>query len=1057
MTLTLQDKEEMLQYLIANGVSLTSLEEGDNNLSNKYLAPVLEYTGTQAKAVRLAVSVLKGEKGDTGVKGNTGATPAIGMGTFTVVEPSETAKAEFVEGGIDQTTGVKKYLLNLSLPKGTVGPKGDTGISGPTGPAPILEFGKVTTLGPSEPAAATFVENGTEPATGARKFLLNLSLPKGMKGADGTGSGNVMVDAVELLAAKRYVFRPGQDGAANGTFVELELASTASDGLMSKEDKAKLDGMSGGNIKVSKDNIEKVLTGNIATHGHDSEQIVTGFPVNVWDGETVSVSLSGTGTKEDPFLVQSCADYIHLYRNPNLYSNVFEDQPTEEHMANPKYIIFTSNLDFSNHEIDFGDKIPIMSGAIPDAEYLLSFVLIDGQHCFLKNINFKNTWSVFPLIAYGVVKNLHVQSGLFTASASLLIEAGVGAGIDSSEGPEAAAHLFAMVLVAVVVENVSAVCEVKITGNTALSLIFSAGGVVISDFIQLFPEFCVSSPFFYSNIKFTTDDGISSPIVIMYAPGVVASEEGTGCEVTGYDYTSAVMEEPEGLSNGLMVGMMVDGINRESYHLYINADNALPLYQDPSLVTPFHTVKNTAEMKSPEFLDLLNGETGTFVADTEGVNGGYPVFKPNIAVQNYDGYVHESVFEEFKKTLPEAGQNVLLHYLPPELFTITADSTSDEISEVFGGIEGYNTLVDAVTNKQVIISIGSYDENYKVGVRINPVYCMYLMNVLTIKILNPSLEKEITYTFSLSDDGLFSCRLVPADIPVQFRIPFDVMNLNTSSQSDEILTAWGGKNKMEDLARYIGKKYFSAVLWYWDEKSYHLLFPCLKVFGVWNSSSDFQVLLAFYSQLDGRSIEIAFRYNNGTASVMHYKEYKIPLSEEIAGLSALSSFTTGHNTVTTLSYVSTEKQSVLANLSANTTLGLSGTLDNGKNISIKCLNTGSSEITITLLDSGKYVSKDNSGASVTSVTIPIAGMIEISLWALNNKYYVKTDKSGGGGANVIDRLDSTSASDALSANQGRELNASKVASINISTIRRLTQSEYDALTTKDSATLYIIK
>lgn len=62
MALTQQDKEEMYQYLITRGKSLGSLDEGDSNLSNKYLAPVLEYSGgTASKAVRLAVSLLQGK------------------------------------------------------------------------------------------------------------------------------------------------------------------------------------------------------------------------------------------------------------------------------------------------------------------------------------------------------------------------------------------------------------------------------------------------------------------------------------------------------------------------------------------------------------------------------------------------------------------------------------------------------------------------------------------------------------------------------------------------------------------------------------------------------------------------------------------------------------------------------------------------------------------------------------------------------------------------------------------------------------------------------------
>ena len=990
MALTQQDKEEMYQYLVTRGKSLGSLDEGDSNLSNKYLAPVLEYSGGTAKVVRLAVSVLKGPKGDPGEKGKVGATPVIEMGEVVTVGPSEPANATFVENGIDQATGAKKYLLNLLLPKGAIGPEGDIGPIGATGPAPVLQFGKVTTLGPSEAASATFAENGTDQATGAKKYLLNLSIPKGMKGADGKGSGNVLVDAVELLAAKRYVFKPGQDGSANGSFVELGLASEASEGLMSKEDKVKLDGISGGDIEVSKENIEKVLTGNITTHTHDSGQVVTGFPVDVWDGVAVSATLSGAGTKEDPFLVQSCADYIHLYRTPNLYSNVVESELTEaavqEGLANLKYIVFNANLDFNNHEIDFGDKIPSFAGGFPGAGFILSFALVDGQHCFLKNVNFKNTWSVFPCMVYGAVKNLHVQSGLFTVPANLLIEKGIGVGTDSQEGPQVPAHLFCLAAEMAEAEDVSAVCEIKITGDTGLGLKFSAGGAVLSDFRQLFPGFCAPSPSFFSNVKFSADEGATSPITIMYIPGVVSNSEGTSIEATGYDCTSAIMEEPAGVPNGLMVGMMIDGFSSDSYRLYVNADNALPLYID-STITPFHTAKTTAEMKSPEFLALLNGGTGTFAADAEGVNSGYPVFKTNTTVRNYDGYVRESVFEDFKKTLPDVGGSLSAYYLPTEFYYLTKDSTSEEISAVLGGEEGYNKLLSAVLDKNSIVMIGTYGDG--VATQTVPCSCFYIVGVIHVGVA--FVDGTFTdYALTLTE-GVFSLGTTVAKIPKVYQIPWDVTNLKTSSTSDEILTAWGGKSNMEDFAHYIGKDYLSASFCFWGEGSYHLAVPCLSVAGIWNSSSDFGVLLEFCSSESGKIKEITFSYSDGIANVSSYIEYKNLQSGDVTNLSSLSSFTTGYNTVTSLSSVPTSKQSVLANLSANTTLGLSGTLDNGKSISVKCLNAGSSQIMVTLLDSGKYVSKDNKGASVTSLTIPAGGMVEISLWALNDKYYVKTD------------------------------------------------------------------
>lgn len=102
--------------------------------------------------------------------------------------------------------------------------KGD---KGDPGPAPVLELGTVATVKPSDPASATFEPNGTD-LSGANKYRLNLSIPKGKAGQDGTGAGNVLVsNEAALLAAKQYAFKPGQDGSVNGSFVEVEATEGA--------------------------------------------------------------------------------------------------------------------------------------------------------------------------------------------------------------------------------------------------------------------------------------------------------------------------------------------------------------------------------------------------------------------------------------------------------------------------------------------------------------------------------------------------------------------------------------------------------------------------------------------------------------------------------------------------------------------------------------------------------------------------------------------------------------------------------------------------------------
>lgn len=200
------------------------------------------------KAKRARPSLFRGPKGDTGM---TGATGAIGaMGASPVLRYTTRGIESKLSNQPDTEFTLLVPIADMTGPQGTTGANivlraGDTGIEfklstepdsaykvlvpylqitgpkGDTGPAPILELGEVTTVEPSDPASATFQPNGVDPS-GANKYRLALSIPKGKSGQDGTGAGNVLVNnEASLLASKQYAFKPGQDGSVNGAFVEF--------------------------------------------------------------------------------------------------------------------------------------------------------------------------------------------------------------------------------------------------------------------------------------------------------------------------------------------------------------------------------------------------------------------------------------------------------------------------------------------------------------------------------------------------------------------------------------------------------------------------------------------------------------------------------------------------------------------------------------------------------------------------------------------------------------------------------------------------------------------
>ena len=126
--------------------------------------------------------------------------------------------------------------------------------------------------------------------------------------------------------------------------------------------------------ELSKDAIEQALTGNITTHRHDTTYNYTDFETDVWDGTSISTSLHGSGTKDDPYLIQSCADWLHLYVN-GLAS--YNTQSTSEAPTgfSPVFKL--------NKNLDFGNK------TIPDPNHLVNpanMHTITGKHVGIEKI-----------------------------------------------------------------------------------------------------------------------------------------------------------------------------------------------------------------------------------------------------------------------------------------------------------------------------------------------------------------------------------------------------------------------------------------------------------------------------------------------------------------------------------------------------------------------------------------------------------------------------------------------------------------------------------------------
>ena len=131
---------------------------------------------------------------------------------------------------------------------------------------------------------------------------------------------------------------------------------------------------------INKEIIEEVFTGNVTTHTHDTTYAAQELETDVWDGTTVSTSWSGSGTEEDPFLIQSCADYIYFL--------IGKIDATESDGAltgvTVRYVKITKNLDFGNKEIP---TVQINTSDPDFLKYVRGYILLDGNGCIVKNFS----------------------------------------------------------------------------------------------------------------------------------------------------------------------------------------------------------------------------------------------------------------------------------------------------------------------------------------------------------------------------------------------------------------------------------------------------------------------------------------------------------------------------------------------------------------------------------------------------------------------------------------------------------------------------------------------
>ena len=125
------------------------------------------------------------------------------------------------------------------------------------------------------------------------------------------------------------------------------------------------------------------------------ETVVYYSEVSVWDGTSVSTSLSGSGTAEDPFLVQSGADLAYI-------AKVVNDAAAATTNFKGQYFKMTKSIDLGGNALMIGSYSA-------NKGFHGHF---DGNNCVIKGIN--ATQSLFGILNSGSIKNLSTYGTVTT-------------------------------------------------------------------------------------------------------------------------------------------------------------------------------------------------------------------------------------------------------------------------------------------------------------------------------------------------------------------------------------------------------------------------------------------------------------------------------------------------------------------------------------------------------------------------------------------------------------------------------------------------------------------
>lgn len=172
--------------------------------------------------------------------------------------------------------------------------------------------------------------------------------------------------------------------------------------------------------KVFKDSMHtinaKTINGYVASHDYVKVHVTkTINDVNIyyskveeWDGTSISTSLTGSGTQNDPYLIKTGADLAYIAQVIQAHTQ----NTTKDSASNPMYSVYKGSYFKLANSIDLNEHSLVIGYYLAWSNYSVFAGTLDGNNCSIRGINNSLSTKGCGLFGgigpSGVVKNLTV-------------------------------------------------------------------------------------------------------------------------------------------------------------------------------------------------------------------------------------------------------------------------------------------------------------------------------------------------------------------------------------------------------------------------------------------------------------------------------------------------------------------------------------------------------------------------------------------------------------------------------------------------------------------------